>query len=258
MEQNLTGPEHRDSSTESWERIADDWIAHADTNDYRLHFLMPVMLRMLGDVRGKRILDLGCGEGGYTRELAKRGADLVGADGSRRMIDVARERARTQGLNIEFQCVNASAMPQISSTSFDTVLAAMSLMDVEDYPAAMHEIARVLRPGGDLQMSITHPCFTAPVSQWERDEARHPLVFKVDRYFERIAWEEQITARFRAPVLRRHRPLEDYMGPPIAAGFMLRDFREPVPDEEQMKLSPRFAKIARIPYFLFMRWEKIA
>jgi SAM-dependent methyltransferase len=136
------------------------------------------------------------------------------------------------------------------------VVAPMSLMDVEDYDGAIREAHRVLATGGELLMSITHPCFTAPVSRWERDEARRPLVFHVDRYFERVAWEEKIAEHFRGAVLRRHRPLEDYMAAPLQAGFRLREFREPVPNEEEMKMSPRFAKIARIPYFLFMRWSK--
>jgi len=83
-----------DSSTRSWNAIADDWIAHADTNDYRNHYLMPRMLAMLGDVAGKCVLDLGCGEGGYARELTRRGASVTGVDGSERMIEVARQRAR--------------------------------------------------------------------------------------------------------------------------------------------------------------------
>jgi ubiquinone/menaquinone biosynthesis C-methylase UbiE len=251
-----SGPNPSDTSTESWDSVADDWVAHADSNDYRQHFLLPLALRMLGDVRGKRILDLGCGEGGYARELARHGATVVGVDGSARLIEIARERTRAEALDIEFHCANASAMHEMEALSFDNVLAAMSLMDVEDYPSSVHEVNRVLLPGGELLMSITHPCFTAPISQWERDQAGRPLVFKVDRYFERIAWREWMTAKFKVPVLRRHRPLEDYMAAPLEAGFILRDFREPVPDSEQMKLSPRFAKIGRIPYFLFMRWQK--
>src|SRR5213083_3509867 len=99
-----------DSSTRSWDDIADDWVSHADTNDYRNHYLMPRMLAMLGDVAGKTILDLGCGEGGYARELARRGARVTGVDGSERLIEVARERARHDGLEIPFVHANASAL----------------------------------------------------------------------------------------------------------------------------------------------------
>ena len=53
-----------DTSTRSWDDIADDWVVHADSNDYRNHYLMPRMLAMLGQISGKAVLDLGCGEGG--------------------------------------------------------------------------------------------------------------------------------------------------------------------------------------------------
>lgn len=247
---------HSDSSTQSWNSIADQWVAHADQNDYRLHFLMPLALEILGDVRGRNILDLGCGEGGYARELTRRGAQVTGVDGSPRLIEVARERAISSRLDIEFMAANASHLDVLADATFDCVLAAMSLMDVEDYNSSIAEAFRVLRPGGTLLMSITHPCFTAPVSEWVRDEERNGMYFKVDRYFDRTAWEDCIAKGFWQSVLRRHRPLEDYMAAPLRTGFRLVEFREPVPTDEQMKLSPRFWKIQRIPYFLFMRWAK--
>jgi ubiquinone/menaquinone biosynthesis C-methylase UbiE len=249
--------EDDDTSTRSWDRIADDWIAYADSNDYRNHFLLPRMLALVGDVRGRRILDLGCGEGGYARELARRGAHVVGVDGSARLIEVARARASEAGLpSIRFVHANASALREIASESIDIVVAAMSLMDVEDYDAAIAEAHRVLVDRGGLAMSITHPCFSAPVSAWVRDGAHGLRHFAVDRYLDRAAWDSYIAASFHAPVVRRHRPLEDYLRAPIAAGFILRAFLEPEATEQEQAKSSRFAKMSRIPYFIFMRWEK--
>jgi ubiquinone/menaquinone biosynthesis C-methylase UbiE len=246
-----------DSSTRSWDRVADDWIAHADTNDYRNHFLLPRMLALLGDVRGRTIVDLGCGEGGYAREFARRGAHVVGVDGSARLIAAARARAGEAGLsNLRFIRANAAALREVATSSIDTVVAAMSLMDVEDYDAAIAEAHRVLVAGGSLVMSITHPCFSAPVSAWVRDEADRLQHFAVDRYLDRIAWDSFITTAFRAPVVRRHRPLEDYLRAPIATGFTLREFLEPATTEQEQAKSRRFAKLSRIPYFIFMRWQK--
>ena len=245
-----------DSSTRSWDAIADDWIAHADANDYRNVFLMPRMLAMLGDVRGKRVLDLGCGEGGYARELARRGASVTGVDGSERLIAVARERAIAERVDVAFVRANANAIEMIGSASHDVAAAAMSLMDVEDLRGAIAEAHRILTPGGELVMSITHPCFSAPVSEWVRDDRRALLHFAVDRYLQRTAWDSYITASFRAPVVRRHRPLEDYMSALVEPGFILREFSEPDATEEERRRSQRLAKLTRIPYFLFMRWEK--
>lgn len=249
-------PMHPDSSTESWEGIADQWVAHADTNDYRNHFLMPLTLQALGEVRGRKVLDLGCGEGGHARELVRRGAQVVAVDGSRRLVEVARERTAAAGLDIEYVCANANHLEGVADASFDLVLASMSLMDVEDYPGAVAEVFRVLRAGGELLMSITHPCFTGPVSEWVKDESGQARYFAVDRYFERSAWEDRIARGFSSAVIRRHRPLEDYIGGLLRAGFVLREFREPTATEEDLEKSVRFWKLKRIPYFLFMRWEK--
>ena len=66
-----------DSSTLAWSAMGDEWFELAQTGESRIHFIMPNMLKFMGDVAGRKILDLGCGEGGYSRELAKRGAQLV-------------------------------------------------------------------------------------------------------------------------------------------------------------------------------------
>jgi 2-polyprenyl-3-methyl-5-hydroxy-6-metoxy-1,4-benzoquinol methylase len=60
-----------DSSTKSWSQLGREWFELAQTGESRMYFIMPYMLKKLGDVEGKTILDLGCGEGGYSRELAK-------------------------------------------------------------------------------------------------------------------------------------------------------------------------------------------
>src|SRR5262249_33401536 len=121
---------------------------------------------------------------------------------------------------------------------------------------AVDQVWRVLVPGGTLLMSITHPCFSAPTSEWVRAESGELRYFAVDRYFERSAWEDHIARRFHRPVLRRHRPLQDFMGPLLDRGFLLLDFREPSATPEHVERSERLRYLTRVPYFLFMSWKK--
>jgi 2-polyprenyl-3-methyl-5-hydroxy-6-metoxy-1,4-benzoquinol methylase len=248
--------DHDDSSTRSWDAAADDWAAHADTSDYQNLFLQPRMLALAGEVSGRRVLDLGCGEGAYGRELTRRGARVTGIDGSPRLVEIARRRAAADSLHIDYHCANASQLEGVVSGSFDLIVASMIFMNVEDYPGAVREAYRVLAPHGALCMSITHPCFSAPVSDWVGGKGQSPRHFAVDRYFERIAWEDRIAPTFRTPTLRRHRPLEDYIGGAIQAGFVLRAFQEPMTTDAELKASERFWPMRRVPYFVFMRWER--
>ena len=245
-----------DSSTRSWNQIAEDWVAHADANDYRNVFLMPHTFALLGEVAEKKVLDVGCGEGGYTRMLASKGASVTGIDGSARLIEIAKRRAEKERLSIVYRLRNANSLSEIEAESFDLVIAAMSLMDVEDYEGAVAEIYRVLRTGGEFLMSITHPCFTGRGSRWWRNEDGVADHYAVDNYGSREAWEEYLADKFTRPVLFRHLPLEDFISPLLKLGFKLTLFQEPKPTPEQILQSERLKRLNRIPLFLFLKWSK--
>jgi len=246
----------KDSSTQSWDRIAEDWIAHADSNDYRNIFLIPHTLTLLGEIAEKEILDVGCGEGGYTRILASRGSHVTGIDGSARLIDIAKQRAEKENLTIVYKVRNANSLYDLEEESFDIVLAAMSLMDVEDYSGTVAEIYRVLRKGGELLMSISHPCFTGRGSGWWRNADGVIDHYAVSNYANREVWEEFITNKFAGAVLFRHMPLGDFISPLLALGFKLVLFQEPAPTAEMILQSERLKRLNSIPLFLFMKWLK--
>lgn len=228
-----------DCTIRSWDRVADDWVQHVETNDYYNLFLTPATLERLDDVSGKRILDLGCGEGGYCRVLKKRGADVTGIDGSEKLINIAKARSDS---SIKFLVRNANNLDGIVENGFEIVVAAMSLMSVEDYEGSISEVRRVLKEGGYLLMSILHPCFS--------DHFTHRQA-----YFNRHVWHEHITTEFSHPVLRWHKPLSDFINPLVDLGFRLKRFHEPVPTDEQIQTAPRLKKLRQFPLFLFMEWE---
>jgi ubiquinone/menaquinone biosynthesis C-methylase UbiE len=151
---------------------------------------------------------------GDSRALARRGAQVTGVDGSGTLIAVARNRAAAAGLDIDYRQANASALDSLPPESFDLIVASMVMMNVEDYVGAVREAYRVLAPRGEIAMSITHPCFSAPVSDWVGGKGRRARHFAVDRYFERIA------------VARSHRlDVPDADAPPSSSARGLHDQR---------------------------------
>ena len=108
-----------------------------------------LILELVGDVSGCRVLDMGCGDGEFAVELKKRGATLAGIDASAEMIDAARHRAKLQNADIDFQVATAEHLP-FPAGQFDVVTAVTILCFVDDAAPVFREIARVLRPGGRL------------------------------------------------------------------------------------------------------------
>ena len=103
-----------------------------------------VLAEFLGDVSGRRVLDMATGTGRAALALAKRGAIVTGVDASREMLSVARTRAADGGLPIEFAEGDAHALPY-SDQSFDSAVCLRMLMHVPDWRKALSELCRVTR-----------------------------------------------------------------------------------------------------------------
>lgn len=96
------------------------------------------------------IADLGCGPGPHTFALGRRGYDVVGIDGSPRMIDVARKRAVRDGVDATFHLDDLSAPLRFPDASLGGVLAILVVQHLADPAAFVADIRRCLRPGGHL------------------------------------------------------------------------------------------------------------
>jgi len=108
-----------------------------------------LVLWLLGDVKGRTILDLGCGDGDLAVELRRQGAIVTGIDASPEMIQAAKARAQREGVEVKFQVGSAEAIP-FAAEQFDAVVAVTILCFVADAGPVFREIARVLRPRGQL------------------------------------------------------------------------------------------------------------
>jgi len=243
---------------EAWDRVADLWFGgyskFGDVN--RQYVIDPAILKILGKVKGKRILDAGCGNGYLCRLLSKKGAKMVGIDVSKRSIEIAEAFEKKKRMNIQYWVGSICNLSMCDDGSFDAVVSNLVLMDLQDLDTAVKELHRVLKPEGRLVFSIMHPCFSSPpVHGWVRepvDSQRKEdwLYWKVDRYFDRTI-EEWRYFDF-PPTYSFHRPLSDYVKVLLRNGFTITDFEEPVPAEKDMEEHYReFGnEYNRVPWFL--------
>lgn len=133
----------------------DDWAAAIDVEGIRVQDYFEActapenrfILRHMGDITGKRLLDLGCGAGENSVYFAKKGALCVAADYSPRMVEVALQLAASNGVQIEGCTANAMAL-EFPDNTFDFVYASNLLHHLPEPQLAIKEMHRVLKPGG--------------------------------------------------------------------------------------------------------------
>lgn len=144
-----------------WAKVAksyDQLVGETGDKAHRL-VINPIVLDFLGDLKGKIVLDAGCGNGYWSRRLAKTAKKVVGIDFTEELIGIA--NSKPLGPNLEFKQGNLKKL-EFSDGDFDIVLGNMVLMDVDDLDKVIGELARVLKPKGVLVASIIHPCFENP------------------------------------------------------------------------------------------------
>lgn len=245
----------------NWDAIADGWAQLMSTGNgpaqSRELVLDAAHWSLLGDIAGKRVLDAGCGEGRFARQLAERGAIVTAFDLSERMIANARKHEAETPLAIEYLIADMTDLSRFGDGSFDAVISYLSIIDVEDYVSATNEIARALRPDGQFSFSIVHPCFAPPGATWEpRVRGTIPifdkdkLYKKIDNYFPARELRFKMWPTAPAETINYHRPLEDYAHTCRDAGFLIRDIAEPVPTDEVVTQRDYMREFLRAPYFM--------
>jgi len=230
----------------AWGEHAGEFIAWARTpgHDSYWRFHRDLFFELLPRP-GRRTLDLGCGEGRLSRDLAARGYSMVGVDLAPEMV----EAARAADPSIELHLADAASLP-FPDGAFDLVVAFMSLQDVDDLDGAVRESARVLEPGGRICLAIVHPLNSA--GSFHGDEPDSP--FTIDgSYLDRSAYADNMRrGGLDITFVSEHRPLEAYTEALTSAGFRIERLREPRVPEEAVTV-PRNRRWQRLPLFLHMR-----
>lgn len=232
-------------SEELWapyDAMGENFARHAEDGPYNAHYDRPAVLAALGDVKGLRLLDAGCGPGLYADLLLAAGAELTGFDASQVMVDLARQRVAGRAR------IDRAGLDQTlpyPDAAFDVVVCALAIHYVRDRRAAFLELYRVLQPGGALVVSTQHP-----TTDWRR---------KGGSYFDRALESDLWNTPGGPQVVRYWRePLSDFCAAATGVGFVIELLDEPRPAESMRMKYPRdYAKLNREPGFLVLRLRKL-
>jgi ubiquinone/menaquinone biosynthesis C-methylase UbiE len=207
------------------------------------------LLELLGPVTGLRLLDLACGQGRMTRELARRGAAVSGADLSVPLVTQARDMEREVPLGIDYVIADAGDAAALGAGSFDGVVCNFGLSDIDDLDGTLSTVSRVLRHGGFFVMSILHPCFpgwTENVSgSWPAGRG----------YFAEGWWRANAaSSRIRQQVGANHRMMSTYLNSLARHGLVVQAALEPLPPQSWLTDNPAADPV---PTFLVLRCVNI-
>lgn len=209
----------------------------------------PQLRAMLPDLKGARVLDLGCGLGWFSRfARSERAAQAHGIDVSVRMLDKARGMTPDDAITFEEADLEVLTLPE--EAEYDVVFSSLTFHYLENLPRLMTEISRSLRPGGGLVFSVEHPLFTAPTTpSMVVDPKTGRKVWQVDAY-----QREGMRMRnwFVDGVRKQHRTMGSYIRLLLDSGFRLTNFAEWCPSEAELASHPGWEEELIRPTFLLM------
>jgi SAM-dependent methyltransferase len=207
------------------------------------------LLDLLPDVHGRRVLDLACGHGRLSRELARRGASVVGIDIATALLALAHAKEAADPLGITYVEADATSPSVLEGEQFDVVTCHFGLTDIDDLGATVANVARLSAAGAAFVFSIVHPCFPgwgddAP-SSWPPGES----------YFTERWWLAGNTG-LRGKVGSTHRMLSTYLNVLSENGLAIERVSEPRPDEDWVRLKNPSDDL--VPVFLVARCRRTA
>lgn len=238
---------------EAYEKLAEVYAAMIDTKPHNAYLDRPATLSLLPELRGKRVLDAGCGPGVYSEIFLNLGAEVVGIDVSPTMLRLARERVGTRPARrwAEFHEADlGKPLAFLRDFSFDVVVSPLVLDCIEDLRQPFGEFYRVLKSPGVLVFSEGHP-FSDYLVCKRLGQAENYFAMELVRY-EWTGFGEPVNV----PWYRR--PLSQLINPLIETGFVLDRILEPVPTREFREKAPEeYERHSREPTFIHIRARKL-
>lgn len=249
----------RDHGT-SWEKSADwyDRIIGERGSELYQAVVIPSALKLLAPQRGQRVLDLGCGQGVFSRAMAQKGCEVTGIDAAPTLI----QKARTYAAKPPVRYLVRDAAQLDGLGEFDAASAILCVQNMEHLDQVAASVAKVLKPGARMLWVVNHPAFRIPrQSAWGFDEDRKIQYRRTDAYSSTLSIpivmhpgkaDSESTVSF-------HRSMQVLTSTGFSAGLTLAGMEEWYSHKESQP-GPRARAENRarkeFPLFLALLWEK--
>jgi SAM-dependent methyltransferase len=239
-----------DAEITNYDPIAERFITHAGRIDsWNNIYERPNTLARLPELRGNKVLDLGCSTGFYSEYALGKGAEVTGIDASQKLIDLL--RAKVKSTKLKLYCADiGQPMPFLKSGDYDVIICSLVMDYIKDWNALLAELYRVLKKGGRLVIATGHPFSSYLYLKRLR---------KPESYFAFKMIEDTWAVMGAQPFKTRYyiRPLHEVLRPIIESQFKIISIDEPAPDERCKEISPEtYKKLLERPGFLFIVLEK--
>lgn len=196
-----------------------DSLVGMSGSDYHQTIVMPGVLKLLELKPGRRVLDLACGQGVFSRFLLEKKINPEGLDSSEELLRMARSRSIKL---IPYHLGNAGDAKVLNGQEFDGIACLLAVQNIENIEPVFQNVARWLKPKGKFVMVLTHPCFRIPrQTHWGWDEDKKIEYRRVDRYANEMKIPI-LTPPFVDKVnytMTYHRPLQNYFSALLKAGL---------------------------------------
>jgi len=229
---------------QAYDELAEAYAAMVDTKPHNAYYERPATLSLLPEVKGRRVLDAGCGPGAYAEWLVEHGAEVVALDANEKMVRLARQRL---GSKAQVLLANLEQpLDFLADGSFDVVVSPLVMDYIRDWESAFREFHRVLRAGGCLVFSMEHPYSKY---DYHRQTSNYYAVELVE-----FTWRG-FGKPVRVPSYRR--PMSAVTNPLVKAGFILEQILEPLPTQEFKEDEPEdYEKLIHSPGFMCVKAVK--
>lgn len=241
----------RDAQLE-WDSIAAEYDKKIVRGDFfRNKILDGALIRNIGEVKNKTLLDLGCGQGYLSEIITLTETKMVGIDISKTMIKIANKRYKKN--EVSFVVGNIEKKLPFEENIFDITVSNMVFMDIENPKKSIKEVVRVTKNGGAFILSILHPLFTSgTIHKPIKDFILHKspsFLMKDYKKEKKIMWKILNTSK-KTTVF--HRPIEFYIQLLLNQNISLLNFEELTLPEIYNKNG--FQKLLHsIPMFLIIK-----